>query len=266
MLLGELGQAVPASDGQPAGYEGKPFAMLYGTDGKRAWAEPITLGGSGMNRLLSAVATDVGWVLLGETDSRSALMPSALGSMDIWALHLRESGTVQWQRRFGGSQDDMAYSVEAMPSGGYIILGTTRSSDGHVTGAHGAQDLWVVSVSANGQLQWQQTLGGGEDSTPAGLIQLPDGGYLAAGTTTSQDGDIGRHVSVRTGYLATLSSSGNLLSTKLVGGSEECRLQSLQADGKGAYLVGTIRSLKDGEFVEDLFIARLAEALYPAGE
>ncbi|MCL1965456.1 MAG: hypothetical protein FWF69_10455 [Firmicutes bacterium] len=266
LLLGEYGEALPAGDDQTPAFEGKPFAMLYGADGKRAWPEPIMLGGSGINRLTAAAPTDIGWVLLGETDSRAPLMPSALGGMDIWLLHLRRDGSVQWQRRFGGGKNDMAYSLTALPSGGYVILGTTASDDGHVTGAHGARDLWVLCVSANGQMIWQQTLGGGEDSVPAGLIGTASGGYLVAGATTSQDGDIGRHASVRTGFLSTLSVNGNLLATKLVGKNEECKLLDLRADQTRAYLMGAIRGLRDGAFVEELFIGRLAEECYPAWE
>ena len=266
LVIGEYGQLMATGDDKEPLYEGKPIAMLYGEDGSRIWSEPMVLGGNDMNQLLAVAETDVGWLMVGETDSRSALMPSALGGTDIWALFLRQSGTVQRQQRYGGSGDERMHSVYSATSGRYIILGTTDSNDGNVVGNHGAQDVWVVCVSPAGVLEWQQTLGGSANSIPAGLIHTRDGGYLVAGSTLARDMDIGHHTSVRTGFLAKLFSNGNLLWVELVGGTEECSLLDIRASQEGAYVLGSISAYRNGVFVEDVFLARLSEAYYLAEE
>ena len=85
-----------------------------------------------------------------------------------------------------------------------------------------------MHITANGTLQWQQTIGGSEPSTPAGFVCTPDGGYLAAGHTASNDGDIGfLHDSARTDFVAKLAPNGNLLYTKRIGVGPDSILHSI---------------------------------------
>ena len=59
-----------------------------------------------------------------------------------------------------------------------------------VSGNHGSDDFWIVKLDGSGNIQWQKSLGGsGEDRAQS--IQLTiDGGYIVAGGTWSNDGDI----------------------------------------------------------------------------
>ncbi len=265
LVLGEYSEELAAGDNGDPVFQQRPLAMLYDGDGTRIWQSPVVLGGTDQNRLITIHDTDTGWLLLGETNSRSAIMPTR-GGLDIWMLHLRQGGTVQWQRTYGGSQDDKPYLVRNVPSGGFVILGTTSSGDGQVTGLHGEDDLWVLRVSATGVLEWQQTLGGSNRSFPAGLLVTSDGRFLVAGSSLSQDGDIGQHVSVRTGFLAALQSNGNLLWTALVGGDEECTLLDLKAKDGAAYLLGNIRTITSNGLCENTLLYRLSPDIYPDGE
>ena len=40
---------------------------------------------------------------------------------------------IEWERSYGGSGDDNAEAIQQTIEGGYIIAGTTRSSDGDIT-------------------------------------------------------------------------------------------------------------------------------------
>ncbi len=269
LLLGEIAEEQLSEEGAEPTWMPRPVAVMLGSDGQEplggeeAPRWPITLGGTGENRLVSILETDVGWMLSGETNSRSALMPSPRGGLDLWLLYLRQGGYMLWQRVYGGSKDERLHSIRQLPEGGYVLLGTTESSDGQVTGAHGAQDVWLLRVSAGGVLEWQQTIGGGDRSVPAGMLALPGGGFLVAGWTLAQDGDFRPHASVRTGFLAKLSVNGNLERVQLVGGAEECTILDLKASPEAAYLLGKIRTISADGIHEALWLSRLAPECYP---
>lgn len=239
LLLGDVAETDKNMQADEPYTQISPFALALSSDGGELWK--ASFGGLGINRLVDAVATDASsFVLFGETDSTSLWMPSSKGGHDIWILSLRANGAIAWQWTYGGAQDENFHSVIPNANGGYFILASTQSTDGHVRGAHGATDLWVVSISKGGTFEWQQTLGGSRETIPAGILQTVDGGILVAGTTYAQDGDFKRHVSNQTAFLAMLSSNGNLEWTSFIDPDQEIRLCDLVQQDRKAYLLGSV--------------------------
>ena len=78
---------------------------------------------------------------------------------DDWIVKITANGKIQWQKCYGGRDEDYAFSIALTLDGGYIIAGESDSYDGDVTGNHGA-DMWVVKIESIGTLQWQKCLGG----------------------------------------------------------------------------------------------------------
>ena len=225
--------------------------------GEALWQ--VSLGGAGNNCVEAVLPLESGWLLAGDTNAQSMMMPTGYGGQDAWVLQLRSSGAVAWQRVYGGSSDERSHALLAVPSSGYVLLAQTASSNGWTQGTHGGEDLWVVKMSGSGTLEWQQALGGSDDSDPAGIVRNAQGEYLVAGTSLSQDGDIGLHRSVRTGFLARLAPNGNLLHTLKIGDDQECTLLDFQSRDGVIYLLGSMRSIDGGLLREEVWIARLAE-------
>jgi hypothetical protein len=114
---------------------------------------------------------------------------------DFWIVKLNASGDIVWQRALGGSDDECAHCVLQTGDGGFVVGGTANSSDGDVIGHHGnnAEDFWLVKLGSSGNLLWQKTLGGtGSDFLwgELSIAQTNDGGYVAAGSTRSSNGDV----------------------------------------------------------------------------
>ena len=71
---------------------------------------------------------------------------------DAWIVKTDQSGVVQWQKCYGGSQTDIAYSVCQSSDGPFMVVGSTFSLDGDVTYNHGGEDYWLLRLCYNDPL------------------------------------------------------------------------------------------------------------------
>ncbi|MEP7234911.1 MAG: T9SS type A sorting domain-containing protein [Ignavibacteriota bacterium] len=114
------------------------------------------------------------------------------GGNDFYAVWIDDSGKVSKQFCYGGSRDDGAVAVSPTADGGFLLGGTTNSSDGDLSGRSGSffQDAWVVKCDSAGSIEWQKSLGGRWDETANSVLQISEGEYIFAGQTSSSDGDV----------------------------------------------------------------------------
>jgi cell division septation protein DedD len=138
------------------------------------WAK--TYGGTSDDYAFSVQQTsDGGYIVAGETSSFGA------GYSDVWVFKLSFTGLVEWQKTYGGTDDDVARSVQQTSDGGYIITGDTSSF-----GAGGILcDVWVLKLHSTGGVAWQQTYRGTNLDLSMAIQQTSDGGYIIAGHTGS---------------------------------------------------------------------------------
>ena len=185
------------------------------------------------------------------------------GNGDYWIVKLDSSGTLSWQKCLGGSGDDVPWSIQQTSDGGYIVAGSSRSTDGDVTGNHGTDDFWIVKLAANGNLTWQKSLGGSQQEWAESIQQTTDGGYIVAGWSLSYDGDVtGNHGSLDY-WIVKLDSSGNLAWQKCLGGSDDDESISIQQTTEGGYIVAGWSYSNDGDVIgnhgnDDFWIVKLA--------
>jgi hypothetical protein len=133
--------------------------------------------------------SDYGFLLSIDTNSTDGQVTGNHGGRDGWLVKLNVSGTILWQKCFGGTGDDSLGLVEATADGGYFFGGSTSSIDGDITSNHGGRDIWMGKLNAGLTIQWQKSLGGSGDEY-GGAEPLADGSYLAFGNTVSYYGDI----------------------------------------------------------------------------
>lgn len=111
-----------------------------------------TWGGAGADWANAVLPlADGGFLVAGYTESFGA------GGRDAWALRLDEGGTALWQRALGGPAMDSFNAVEAV-SGGFVLCGFSKSYG--ESAADEIPDVWLVKLSADGEVVWQQTYGG----------------------------------------------------------------------------------------------------------
>ncbi len=231
------------------------------------------LGGSG-NEISNAIqqTMDGGYIVAGYTNSNdgdvSGIHGSGSGtySDDYWIIKLSAEGNIEWQKALGGSGYEISNAIQQTMDGGYIVAGYTSSNDGDVSGNHGISDIWIVKLSAVGNIEWQKALGGTDNDQGYAIQQTTDGGYIVAGYTSSIDGDVsGNH---GTGYtyeywIVKLSAEGNIEWQKALGGSGNEISNAIQQTMDGGYIVAGYTSSNDGDVsgnhgISDIWIVKLS--------
>ncbi|MCX6353814.1 MAG: hypothetical protein NTZ78_02780 [Candidatus Aureabacteria bacterium] len=194
------------------------------SSGNQIWAS--TFGGQSDDRAYAIQqTTDGGYITAGYTHSYSFDINDA----DFLVLKLDSSGNQTWARTFGGFDGDYGFSIQQTADGGYVTAGYTWRYDGW------GQDVLVVKLDSSGNQIWTRTFGGQSTDTLSAIQQTADGGYIAAGYTTSYG------VGVEDALVMKLDSSGN---------QAWARTFSRQSDDSYRYdWADTIQQTVDGDYI-----------------
>ncbi|MDF1697730.1 MAG: T9SS type A sorting domain-containing protein [Saprospiraceae bacterium] len=165
------------------------------------------------------------------------------------SLHSVVQGQVniEWQSNFGGSNSDLAFSVDATTDGGVIVVGFSNSQDGDITDPLGDYDFWVVKVDVNGHMEWQKSLGGMLWDEAQSVKQTMDGGYIVAGNTLSVDGDVSEAFGEHDYWVVKLSPLGEIEWERSYGGSEEDMAYGIDQTSDQGYIVAGRAYSEDGD-------------------
>lgn len=157
------------------------------------------------------------------------------GEQDFWVVKLNSDGGIQWQKAFGGSDWEYAYAVDLTMDGGYIIAGTTYSTDGDVSSnPHGDGDFWLVKLDNSGNMQWEKSLGGLHNDEAYDVKQTSDGGFILVGYAEMNE---------NSGWVVKTDNLGNIQWDKKF---EDGFFQSVGLTVDGGYIVCGIKDGADG--------------------
>ena len=219
--------------------------------------------------------TDGGYIIAGESRSTNGDVTGHHGPSgdraDFWIVKINSSGIIQWQKSLGGSNGDIANSIQQTTDGGYIVAGTSTSNNGDVSGHHGctdcstADDGWVVKLDSNGNLQWQKSLGGSDEDSLTSIRQTSDGGYIAVGNSYSNDGDVSGNHGGHDYWLVKLDPNGNIQWQKSLGGSLYEFANSVEQTTDGGYVIAGFSRSNNGDVsgnkgYEDFWIVKVDDS------
>ena len=190
--------------------------------------------------------TDGGYAILGTTSSMDGdITDKKSVQNDYWLLKLDKEGNLQWNKTYGGSDDDRGTALIQTADGGYAIAGYSKSSDGDASNNEGQHDHWILKLDAFGTIQWQNSFGfPGHDHT-YDILQTADGGYLLSGfldiTASEGQGNSGKSATALHGvgefWILKLNSEGQLTWSRYFGGTNNDRAYSVVQSQDGSFVV-----------------------------
>jgi hypothetical protein len=159
--------------------------------------------------------------------------------------------TISFAKNMGGSNVDDGNAVVVANDGGYVIVGSTKSTDGDITDKNSDDtDVWVLKTDAQGTIQWSKTYGGTADDEGTSIEKTNDGGYVVSAFTRSNDGDINSgNAGFNDLWIFKISSSGALQWEKTYGyAGNDLAYNVLQTTDGGFLLLGVLDvSASNGE-------------------
>lgn len=204
-------------------------------------------GGSKNEELLDIEVINNKIYVAGYANSTDGDIPANQKNYDVWLLIVDQLGNKLSSTIYGGSQNDVAYSMTKGSNGTLTLAGYTTSSDGDVTNAKGDQDYWVLNVGTDGKLNWQQTFGGTRADYANYIFTDNDGGYIAGGISYSDDVDVSGAKGEGDFWLVKLDAAGQPVWKQSYGGSDNDYLRSMcfKPASREYYLAGDSRSDND---------------------
>lgn len=222
--------------------------VKYNADGSVQWKR--TYGGNRADLLNAVVpAPGGGYFVSGNSASSDGDFNAAHGAEDFWVMKIKENGDVEWSKVFGGSKSDYGIAIAAGIDGGCIVVGSTYSNDGNVILNHsssGFNDGWVIRVSNTGILLWSRCYGSSGWETLTSVIATPEGGYLLAGSTWGQGGDIPDSNGGQDVLLIRIKNEGSIIWSRTHGGPGFEGVTQIIPDPSGGYLAAGYVSSDEG--------------------
>ena len=208
-----------------------------------------TLGGS-KNDAFNAVkaTTDGGYITAGYTQSNNGdILEKTNTSFDFLISKFSSKNILEWQKTFGGSDDDRATAIVQTLDGGFAVLGFAKSTDIAVSENAGSKDFWLLKLTSNGNLLWEKSFGFSGADYGTDLIETKEGGFLITGVldVSASDGQ-GSAKSTATKHSGgdywaiKTDNTGALEWSRFFGGSfTEVPLGVLETDAHNFVIVGS---------------------------
>lgn len=234
------------------------WAVKLGAAGNVQWKK--CYGGTYEDRLRSIRRTkDGGFIMAGFSASNDGDINDHIGqygSPNCWVVKCDSAGNIQWRHSFEADpyrHDCDARCIQQTTDGGFVVAGHKTIVRGIPPAQTYSADFLVIKIDSTGKQQWSKTYGGTGDDLAYCIQQTPDHGYLVAGSTESQDGDVSFNPR-RTGtgpdyWILTLDSLGIVKRSESYGGSGDDIAQYIQTTPDGGYIVTGFSNSTDGDRV-----------------
>ena len=226
-----------SNEGDLTGNKGDFDFWIFKTDasGNLQWQK--NLGGSSADWGYGVKENSSGeFIVAGSTFSSNGDVSDNNGFYDFWIVKLSQSGTLVWERNFGGITEERAYALELTQNEEIIAAGTSISSDGDVGGNNGGNDAWFVKLNQNGDLIWSHNYGGIQEDRSFSIWETNDKGFITAGFSRSSNADVNNNYGGKDGWLIKLVEDGNMEWEQNYGGTKEDRFFSVQQTSDDGFI------------------------------
>ncbi|CAA6810814.1 MAG: Unknown protein [uncultured Sulfurovum sp.] len=175
------------------------------------------------------------------------LLASALLSPLLMAdaKEKKPSFHAEWQKVYGGTDDDIANDILMLKNGETAVIGSCKSFNAE------RSDICVTRLNNQGQTIWRKLLGGKKEDKGIAISRAADGNLLILGESKSFEYG-GQDI-----YVAKLSLEGKLIWEKAMGGDrDEFAAGIAGTNDGGILLIGDSESFSKKGY-RDIYIVRL---------
>ena len=188
----------------------------------------------------------------GEGNSRKKITSYAQhGVGEFWGIKLDADGNLLWRRYFGGTNNDRSFGAVEANDGGLVMIGASESDDFDISNPNGSYDVWVVKISAKGDLIWEKSFGGTGIDRAYDVVKTDEGAYVIVGETFSTDGDIFKNNGESDAWLIKVSDKGDLLWERTFGGSDFDAARGLATTSDGGFVIAGNSKSVEGDLAEN---------------
>lgn len=166
------------------------------------------------------------FLLLGKTYSLDGDIEVNEGNTDVFLIKVNQDNEVSFTKTFGGIDAEEGNSMIESYDGGYLLCGSSRSSDGIFTENYGQLDGIFLKIDSAGTLEWVKNYGGSDYDEINSVVRSTDSCYVFTGVSSSNDFDIIDHigpVGESDVIVGKIDSLGNLIWLKSYGSDESDR-------------------------------------------
>ena len=142
------------------------------------------------------------------------------GILDVWIVQVDQSFEIEWSLLIGGSGADTPEAIFTDENGNIYVAATSESNLPDQDPNKGETDVWIIKIAPNGNILWQETLGGLDDDIPTDILYHPDGYVYVMVQSNSADGDFDSNDGLNDLWLVQFDGlSGDLIRKTHMGGS-----------------------------------------------
>jgi hypothetical protein len=152
-----------------------------------------TIGGGAGDYLYAVSQLSDGSYIVGGTSFSSASGNKTevlIGGSDLWIVKLDISGNLVWQNTIGGADLDGLNAIRATQDNGFIIGGFSWSDisgdkvENKIIG--GVEDAWIMKLNSEGEIVWQNAIGGNNNDFCINIEQCFDGTFIVGVSSGSE--------------------------------------------------------------------------------
>lgn len=182
-------------DGDVNGMRGQRDGFLVKLDSAGSILKSRCIGGSGIEYVASFAQKpgDSGFMLLMNGTSKDGDFVDVPAIFKYNLFRLDSDLNIKWMKYYGGSRTEQAKQIVSLSNGGYVLAGTSTSTDGDINANVNYADkqgVWLLEVDDNGEKVQSLLMGGSRSDYVRSIIATNDGGYMFIGETLSTDGTL----------------------------------------------------------------------------
>lgn len=164
------------------------WVLKISKDGNLIWEK--SFGGSEIDEPRGITTTNDGnFIIVGDTRSSNKDVATNNGAADLWIIKITTDGNLIWEKTIGASSFDVARSISKTQDSGFIIAGSSRSSDAGFTN-QGQNDAWILKINDLGEIEWQKFIGGSEIDFLYDAVELNNKTIITVGESNSSNANI----------------------------------------------------------------------------